>query len=74
MYHPECKKNEVWVGNTNANGIPDKIKNLKTARLGEQAFDIHGKKIDRTYMLPLFIGVSEESQYDRIMMGNIPKI
>lgn len=70
MYHPECQKNEEWVGN-NCGDIPEYLKHLKTARLGEQSFDIHGKKIPSEYYRPLFIGKSEYDEYDRIMNSKL---
>lgn len=41
----------------------------------EVALDIHGKEIDSSYMLPLFIekGKSED-KYDKIMMDQLEKI
>lgn len=38
------------------------------ARLGDQALDIDGGKIDPSYMRPLFINRSESDAHDRIMM------
>lgn len=61
--------NEVFVGNTETkNGVPEYLRGLKTARLGEQALDIEGKKIDPAYMRPLFVGKGEADAYHRIMM------
>lgn len=68
LTHPETKENEVFVGNTNCTHVPDHLAPLKTARLGEQAYDLDGKKISSDYMRPLIIGRSEAGQYDRIMM------
>lgn len=69
MHHPEMKKEEVFVGNTDTGGVPQYlIKRLETARVGGQAYDIYGKKLSPDHhMLPLFIGRSEELEYDRIM-------
>lgn len=65
----ELRQGEVFVGNTNANGghLPQHLARLNTARIGEQAFDIHGEKLDRNYMRPLFIGSADLAEYDRIM-------
>lgn len=64
-----ARSDEVFVGNTCARkGVPEYLRGLRTARLGEQALDIEGNKIDPSYMLPLFVGKSEEGEYDSIMM------
>jgi len=64
-----AKPNDVFVGNTETkNGVPEHLRGLTTARLGEQALDIDGKKIEPEYMRPLFIGRAEADAYDRIMM------
>ena len=64
-----AKPDEVFVGNTETkNGIPEHLRGLRTARLGKQALDIEGKKIEPEYMRPLFIGRAEADAYDRIMM------
>ena len=72
--HHELKKGEVWLGNTNGNEklekgvqIPTKYKSLKTIRLGQQAYCIHGLPISRHYCLPLIIHESEEKEYERIL-------
>lgn len=67
IYHPETGKNEAFVGNTKSGDVPQHLKGLKTARLGNQAYDIHGTKISPDYMRPLFIGHSEEAKYDEVM-------
>jgi hypothetical protein len=60
---------EVFVGNTlTAGGVPEHLRGLQTVRLGEQALDIEGKRIDPAYMRPLFVANAEASAYDRIMM------
>lgn len=64
-----ARANEVFVGNTETkHGVPDHLRCLTTARLGDQAIDIEGKKIDPDYMRPLFVGRAEADVYDRIMM------
>lgn len=68
-HYTGAKSDEVFVGNTETkNGVPEHLRGLLTARLGEQALDIEGKKIDPDYMRPLFVGRSEAGEYDRIMM------
>jgi hypothetical protein len=60
---------EVFVGNTNTkDGIPEHLRGLTTARLGDQALDIKGNKIKPEELRPLFIGRAEAVEYDRIMM------
>ena len=68
LYHAEAKKDEVFVGNLRGE-LPDHLRTLKTARLGNKAFDIDGKILSQNENIrPLFIGQSEAGDYDRIMM------
>ena len=68
-HYTGARADEVFVGNTRTkDGVPEYVSGLRTARLGEQALDINGKKIDPAYMRPLFVGKSEAGEYDRIMM------
>lgn len=68
-HYTGSRADEVFVGNTRTkDGIPEHLRGLRTARLGEQALDIEGKKIDPAHMRPLFVGRSESGEYDRIMM------
>jgi hypothetical protein len=68
-YYTGAKPDEVFVGNTRTNdGVPEYLRDLRTARLGEQALDLEGNKIDPAHMRPLFIGRSEADAYHRIMM------
>lgn len=73
----ELKQGEIWVGNTdviNGLNIPEHlIGKMKTARLGEQAYDINGKPIEIWYCRPLIIHQSEELIYDKIMMELLKK-
>lgn len=63
------KADEVFVGNTETQGgVPEHLRGLRTIRLGEQALDIEGKKLDPEYMRPLFVGSGEADAYHRIMM------
>jgi hypothetical protein len=68
----ELKAGEMWVGNTcvrSGVSIPEYLKGkMKTARLGEQAYDIKGKNIETDYYRPLIIHNSEAKLYDSIMM------
>lgn len=64
-----ARPDEIFVGNTQTEGgVPEHLRGLKTARLGEQALDIEGKKIEPEHMRPLFVGRTEAETYDRIMM------
>lgn len=68
-HYTGARPNEVFVGNTPAkDGVPKHLSGLSTARLGEQALDIEGNKLDPAYMRPLFIDKGEAGEYDRIMM------
>jgi hypothetical protein len=71
--NPEARADESFVGNIRAGDMPAHLSSLKTARLGAQAYDIHGAKLDPGYMLPLFIGRAELGAYDRIMMDRMKK-
>jgi hypothetical protein len=67
-HYAGARADEVFVGNTKTkNGVPEHLRGLTTARLGEQALDIEGKKIAPGYMRPLFVGRAEADAYDRIM-------
>jgi hypothetical protein len=73
----ELRDGEIFVGNTQVmNGVkvPEHLRDMKTARLGEQAFDIYGKPLDRSYCRPLIIHESEADLYDSIMMSRLKKI
>ena len=77
MYHdnPERKADEVFVGNTtHVNGLPEHLRCLKTARIGQQAYDIHGGKLPTNEYRPLFIGRSEQAAYDAIMVARVNAI
>lgn len=69
--HKECSAKEVWVGNTSSQG--DVIARLNaagisSARLGNVAYDIEGKPIDRNYMAPLILARADEIRYHEYMM------
>lgn len=76
--HKDCssqlKEGEVWVGNSDVTEgvkVDDYLKEMKTARLGEQAYDIKGKPLERWYCRPLIIHKSEAELYDKIMMARL---
>lgn len=75
MHHEPCEQNEVFIGNTQLSGWPKPyLSSLKTARIGSQALDIDGKKIDTQYMRPMFINRSESQSYDSIMEAKLKEI
>ncbi len=68
--HHELKNGEIWMGNTSGDeqwekgvSIPKRYAHLKTVRLGEQAYCIHGLPISRDYCRPLIINKSEEQAF-----------
>lgn len=68
-HYTGARADEVFVGNTQTkDGVPEHLRGLTTARLGDQALDIERKKIDPEYMRPMFVGRAEADAYDRIMM------
>jgi len=68
-HYTGARADEVFVGNTQTkDGVPEYLRRLTTARPGDQALDIEGKKIEPEYMRPLFVGRAEADAYDRIMM------
>ena len=62
----ELKEGEIFLYNQSASKPLEWSDKLKTLRLGKQAFDIHGKKLDKSYMLPVFIHKSESAELDRL--------
>lgn len=64
----ELKTGEVFLGNIRIDdGIRPELQSLKTIRIGEQAYDLNGKPIQRSYCRPLFLHQSEVKLYDIIM-------
>jgi hypothetical protein len=75
LTHPECKKNEIFVGNFFV-PLDHRLKKLTTARLGIVAYDIHKKEITELYYVnlkPLFVEKSEYNEYNRIMMDRMKR-
>lgn len=62
------KHDEIFVGNIESAILPEHVKCLPTARVGDQAYDIHGKKLPPTQHRPLYVGRQDFAAYDRIMM------
>lgn len=66
----ELKSGEMWMGNTSGDdawvkgvSVPQKYNSLKTIRLGEQAYSVHGLPLSRDYCRPLIIHKSEETAF-----------
>lgn len=59
---------EIFVGNTQLKNWPHPwLKGLKTLRLGEQSYDIHGKELPTDKYRPVYVGKSEYNEYNRQM-------
>lgn len=69
-HHEKCGPHEVFVGNTQRDGgsMTYLKPSIRSARLGDVAYDIEGKKLPRSYA-PIFISRSDVSLYD-ILMSN----
>jgi len=64
LYMSQMKPNEIWIGNTKtSNGLGWRSE-IKSARLGEQAFCIDRKKLSTDYVLPIFINKSDQPKHD----------
>ena len=66
-------KGYIFVGNTPKGGKLTEFKNIKYI-IGDLAYDIHGKEIDKNYMLPLFVAEESYAEYGRIMMEQLKAI
>ena len=72
----ELRENEVFLCNTSdiQNFPRPELRNLKTIRMGDQAYDINGKKLSTEYCRPVFIQKSELDLYNRIMNDKYKRI
>jgi len=68
------QKDEVFLGNTSGVKIPERYKSLSTIRVGNQAYDIKGEKLDTKDYRPLIIKKSEQYLYEKIYMKRIEDI
>jgi hypothetical protein len=59
--HHELANDEIWLGNTGTD-IPEHYRHLKTIRLGEQAYSIHGEPLSQNFFRPLIIKKREEPE------------
>jgi hypothetical protein len=69
----ELLPDEIWLGNHDVK-IREDLMELKTIRLGQQAYCINGLPLHRGYIRPLIIHKSEEMIYNNIYMERIKKI
>lgn len=63
-------KDYIFVGNIPAGDSLSDMKSIKYI-IGELAYDIHGKEIDKNYMLPLFVAKESYDDYNRIMQEQL---
>ena len=68
--HKEKLNDEVFVGNIRVGSDLSHLNGVEY-RIGDQAFDIDGKKLPRDYMRPLFVKRRDYAKYDRIMMERL---
>ena len=66
-------KDYVFVGNTTTGGDLSVFKNIKYI-VGELAYDIHGKELNKNYMLPFFVAKESYDEYNRIMQAQVEAI
>ena len=72
LSHPEQASSEEFVGNTHKGESAVELlhKNgITTARLGEQAYDIEGKKLPKEIYRPIIIGREHSGKYSDFMMS-----
>ena len=70
--HPEQSQSEEFIGNTHKGGAAVEFLHkhgITTARLGEQAYDIDGKKLPTEIYRPVIIGREHSKKYDDVMMS-----
>lgn len=68
--HEPPRDGEVFLGNCTAEDgvwLREELKHLKTLRLGDQAYSIHGEKLSPDYCRPMFLNKSELALYEYIM-------
>lgn len=73
----ELKEKEHFLGNHDVREglkLPDYLSGLKTIRLGEQAYDLNGEPIERSYYRPLIVHASEYQLYNNIMEQRLKEI
>ena len=77
-YFEKCGKNEIFVGNIHTAALNKEVKTLTdngiNYRIGELAYDIHGRKLSPEQCLPLFINEKSYKKYDDMMMAELREI
>ncbi len=66
----QMREGEMFLGNATVKDLPktlNKLKPLKTLRIGQQAYDITALPLNRAKHRPLFLHGSEMPTYDKIM-------
>lgn len=74
--HPEQRPGEKYVGNRDVSGgveLPEHLADIRSARLGDQAYTLDGEPIKPDRMRPLFIGTGSLDKYDRVMTGRLSR-
>ena len=66
-------KDYIFVGNTPTGGSLSELKNVKYI-IGELALDIHGKPLDKNYMLPFYVAKESYDEYNRIAQAQLSAI
>ncbi len=66
LSHKEQKKDEIFVGNSNIDQRDLLLSSGIECRLGDVAYDIHGRKL-KTDIKPLFVKKSSFKRYDNKM-------
>lgn len=78
MYHKECKKDEVFVGNMNVIiEFPEEKEKFERNgigyRLGNIAYDIREKALKGNGIKPLFISKKDHEKYEELQMSELNK-
>lgn len=77
-YCEKCNNNETFVGNIYTTQIEKEVEKLTSKnikfRIGNLAYDIHGKILPKEQCLPLFINKDSHTKYDNMMMAELRAI
>jgi hypothetical protein len=71
--HPECHKNEVFIGNTDE-PIPPHLAGIRTLRLGTVAYDLDGKRLPKHYRPMLVDRGDDYEKYNSVMEARLSRI
>jgi hypothetical protein len=66
-------KDYIFVGNGTTGEDLSAFKNIKYI-IGDLAYDIHGKELDKNYCLPMFVAKESYNEYNRIMQAQLEAI